>query len=110
MLNQTSIWFIHEAWVGVKWKCTVGYFLRHATYIDVDNVQFSYKEADARRTVVLEDIQGGRVRDVTIHSPGGTPIFTSFDTAGLRIKDLSWMDTMSGPGVPWQEFKISANC
>lgn len=87
----------------------MGYFLRHATDIDVDNVQFSYKEVDARRTVVLEDIQGGRVRDVAIHSPGGTPIFTSFDTAGLRIKNFSLMDTMSGPGADCQEFKISAN-
>ncbi len=84
-----------------------GLMLRHATHIDVANIQFSYKEVDARRTVVLENIQGGRVRDVAIHSPGGTPVFTSFDTAGLRIKDLSWKDTMNGPTADWQEFKVS---
>jgi len=52
-----------------------GFFIRHVSDIQLDNVQVSVEEPDARPPFVLEDVRGAEFNHVKAERPSGAPAF-----------------------------------
>src|SRR5206468_2473654 len=74
-----------------------GFFLRHATGIDLTDVQVSYMKEDRRPAFVLDAVTGVRFNRVRAQKPEGVPTFVMKD-----VKDID-IDTTHIPAATRKE-------
>jgi hypothetical protein len=61
-----------------------GFFIRHASGIELDNVSVGFMREDGRPAFVIEDVDGIEFRGVKAQKVDGVPTFVLMDVENFR--------------------------
>ena len=66
-----------------------GFYIRHAEGIKMTNIKLSYKEADFRPAMVMDDVKNIQLNQVGIPTVKELPVFYFQNTTGLDLKKIT---------------------
>ncbi|HEX8330094.1 MAG TPA: glycoside hydrolase family 28 protein [Hymenobacter sp.] len=64
-----------------------GFFIRHVRNIELTDVNIHYLGQETRTALLLDDVQGARLRNLQAQRPTGAPLLKLQDVRDLRVQD-----------------------
>jgi hypothetical protein len=66
-----------------------GFYIRHAEGIKMTNIKLSYKEADYRPAMVMDDVKNIQLNQVAIPTVKELPVFYFQNATGIDLKKIT---------------------
>jgi polygalacturonase len=81
-----------------------GFFIRHAKNIELNNVKVNYLEKETRPAMILIDVKGIEMRNVTLMKAESAPLISAENVKGFVLKDCKALKDIKIKEIKKQSF------
>jgi polygalacturonase len=81
-----------------------GFFIRHAKNIELNNVNVNYLEKETRPAMILIDVKGIEMRNVSLMKAESAPLITAENVTDFMLKDCKALKDISIKEIKKQSF------